>query len=354
MVIIQELLKKLVESEGSDLHLIAGTNPVFRINGNIVKAHDKVLSSEYCLKLAYSIMSELQQKRFEKHKELDFSFGITSLGRFRSNVYYQRGSVGVAIRYIPYEIKKAAELGLPKAAMDLVEKQSGLILVTGATGSGKSTTLASMIDIINSTKKGHILTVEDPIEFVHKHKKCIISQREVYSDTETFTSALKVALRQDPDYVLIGEMRDTETIRAALTIAETGHLTFGSLHTNSAVQTINRIIDSFPENEQAQIRTQLSFVLQGVISQTLIPGMHGGRVLASEIMTGTPAIKSMIRDDKPHQIQSMLETGQKFGMHTMDACLASLVMGRKIDKFEANIRCTDIESFNRLLTGRVN
>ncbi|MFC1584475.1 type IV pilus twitching motility protein PilT [Fibrobacterota bacterium] len=353
MVNIHELLKKLVELEGSDLHLIPGISPIFRVNGKTRTVFDQTLNAEDCSRLCYSVMSELQQKQFEKKKELDFSFGIASLGRFRANIYFQRGSVSMAIRYIPYEIKNVSELGLPKTVLDFVDKPSGLVLVTGSTGSGKSTTLAALIDRINSSHQGHILTIEDPIEFVHKHKKCIVSQREVNADTVSFASALRVALRQDPDFVLIGEMRDVETIEAALTIAETGHLTLATLHTNSAVQTINRIIDAFPESHQAQIRTQLSFVLQGVISQVLLPCLTGGRILATEILVSTPAVSAMIRDEKNHQIQGMIETGQKYGMHTMDACLVDLVAARKIEKAEALRRCSSIDSFNRLLSGKV-
>jgi twitching motility protein PilT len=353
MVNIQQLLKKMVEMNGSDLHIISGAPPIFRVDGKTTTVYKDVLNGDECLKLCYSVMTELQQKRFEENREFDFSFGIANLGRFRANVYNQRGSVSIAIRYIPYEIKNVDELGLPTSVLDFVERPSGLVLVTGATGSGKSTTLASLIDRINTSQNGHILTIEDPIEFVHRHKKCIVSQREVNSDTETFASALRVALRQDPDFVLIGEMRDTETMAAALSIAETGHLTLATLHTNSAVQTVNRIIDSFPDTEKAQVRTQLSFVLQGVISQVLLPQINGGRILATEIMVGTPAICAMIRDDKVHQLQSMIETGQKFGMHTLNSSLAGLVLKGRVEKADAALRSSDMETFNRLLSGNL-
>lgn len=351
---IQELLKKLVEIHGSDLHISPGAPPLFRVHGSMSVVYRDILSPDECQKVCYSVMSEIQQREFEKRKELDFSFGLSNLGRFRANVYQQRGAVSAAIRHIPYEIQTIEQLGLPRVLFDLVDKPSGLILVTGATGSGKSTTLAAMIDRINATKQGHILTIEDPIEFVHKHKKCLVSQREVHSDTDTFSSALRVALRQDPDYVLIGEMRDTETMAAALSIAETGHLTFATLHTNSAAQTVNRIIDSFPQGEQAQIRTQISFVLQGIISQILVPKNGGGRICATEILLATPAIRSMIRDDKLHQVQGMIETGQKWGMHTMSSCLAELVMAGKVDRATALAYSPDPEGFQRLLAGKTN
>jgi twitching motility protein PilT len=300
------------------------------------------------MRLAYSVMNEGQRKGFEQKKEFDFSFGISNLARFRANVFLQRGCVSMAVRLIPFEIQSVEQLGLPKIVIELAERNSGLVLVTGPTGSGKSTTLAAMVDKINSTEEGHILTVEDPIEFVHKHKKCIINQREVKADTDTFASALRVALRQDPDVVLIGEMRDTETMEAALSIAETGHLTLATLHTNSAAQTINRIVDAFPSGSKSQVRTQLSFVLQGVVSQALIPKIGGGRVMVYEIMIATPAIRAMIRDDKVHQIQSTIEAGSKFGMNTMNARLVDLVKNRVVEKSVALARSPDPEHFERL------
>jgi twitching motility protein PilT len=295
-------------------------------------------------------MNEGQRKGFENKKEYDFSFGVSNLARFRANVYLQRGCVAMAVRLIPYEIQTLEQLQLPAIFAELCDKPSGLVLVTGPTGSGKSTTLAAMVDRVNSEMEGHILTVEDPIEFVHKHKKCIVNQREVKADTDTFASALRVALRQDPDVVLIGEMRDTETMSAAMSIAETGHLTLATLHTNSAAQTINRIVDAFPAGEKSQIRTQLSFVLQGVVSQTLVPKIGGGRILAYEVMTMTTGIRAMIRDDKIHQIQSALESGAKYGMNTMNAKLAELVQQRKVERSDAVSRSPDPEHFERLMT----
>jgi twitching motility protein PilT len=347
MVSIQELLSKMVEMGASDLHITASKPPLFRVHGNLRPMLTDPLSAEDCLRLAYGVMNEGQRKNFESKKEYDFSFGVANLARFRANVFLQRGCVSMAVRLIPYEIQSLEQLGLPRIFSDLIDRPAGLVLVTGPTGSGKSTTLAAMVDKLNSELEGHILTVEDPIEFVHK--KCIVNQREVKSDTETFASALRVALRQDPDVVLIGEMRDIETMEAALSIAETGHLTLATLHTNSAAQTINRIVDAFPAGEKAQVRTQLSFVLQGVISQTLVPKIGGGRILAYEVMVMTSGIRAMIRDDKVHQIQSSLEAGQKYGMNTMNAKLVELVQTRKVERTDAISRSPDPEHFERLL-----
>jgi twitching motility protein PilT len=351
MVSIQELLSKMVEMGASDLHITNGKPPLFRVHGVLRPLMQDPLSPEDCLRLAYAIMNEAQRKGFEQRKEFDFSFGVANLARFRANAYLQRGCVALAIRFIPYEIQSLEQLGLPKSFADMVDRPSGLVLVTGPTGSGKSTTLAAMVDKLNTDLEGHILTVEDPIEFVHKHKRCIVNQREVRADTDTFASALRVALRQDPDVVLIGEMRDTETMAAALSIAETGHLTLATLHTNSAAQTINRIVDAFPAGEKSQIRTQLSFVLQGVISQALLPKIGGGRIIAYEVMTMTTGIRSMIRDDKIHQIQSAIESGTKFGMNTMNAKLVELVQTRKVERIDALSRSPDQEHFERLLAG---
>ncbi len=351
MLGIQELLSKMVELGASDLHITAGKPPLFRVHGSLRGMMHDPLNPDECLRLAYGVMNENQRKGFEQKKEFDFSFGVANMARFRANVFLQRGCVAMAIRLIPAEIQTLEQLGLPDIVMELSDRPSGLVLVTGPTGSGKSTTLAAMVDRINSSMEGHILTVEDPIEFVHKHKKCVVNQREVKSDTDTFASALRVALRQDPDVVLIGEMRDTETMEAALSIAETGHLTLATLHTNSAAQTINRIVDAFPAGEKSQIRTQLSFVLQGVISQILVPRIGGGRIMAHEVMVVTPAIRSMIRDDKIHQIQSTIEAGQKFGMNTMNAKLVELVQTRKVEKSVAMSRSADLEHFERLLSG---
>jgi len=287
------------------------------------------------LSLAYSVLTENQKKRFETESELDFSFGIQNLARFRGNVFKQRGCVSVVIRQIPFSVKTFQELGLPQVVAQLADRPRGLVLVTGPTGSGKSTTLAAMIDKINKELKGHIITVEDPIEFIHRHQSCIVNQREVGTDTNSFQAALKYALRQDPDVVLIGEMRDLETIQAALTIAETGHLAFATLHTNSAAESINRIIDVFPSHQQSQVRAQLAFVLEGVLTQTLLQRAKGrGRVMAAEIMICTPAIRALIRDDKVHQIESSMQAGKKYGMQTLNDALYQLYMGREVTKDE--------------------
>ena len=296
---------------------------------------DQVLSPKDTLSLAYSVLTEAQKKRFEQEDELDFSFGIQNLARFRGNVFKQRGCVSVVIRQIPFSVKTFQELGLPQVVAQLADRPRGLVLVTGPTGSGKSTTLAAMIDKINKELKGHIITVEDPIEFIHRHQACIVNQREVGTDTNSFQAALKYALRQDPDVVLIGEMRDLETIQAALTIAETGHLAFATLHTNSAAESINRIIDVFPSHQQSQVRAQLAFVLEGVLTQTLLQRAKGrGRVMAAEIMICTPAIRALIRDDKVHQIESSMQAGKKYGMQTLNDALYQLYMGREVTKDE--------------------
>jgi twitching motility protein PilT len=308
-----DLLRTMHDRLASDLHLTAGMPPLFRVDGHLVPFTTDKLSADDVLKLCYSIMNENQRKIFEQKREVDFSFGVQNLARFRANVYLQRGTASAALRLIPTRIKTMAELALPKIVTEFTVRPNGLVLVTGPTGSGKSTTLAAMVDKINSEREDHILTVEDPIEFVHPHKKCMVSQREVGQDTDTFTSALRVALRQDPDVCLIGEMRDLETIRAALTIAETGHLTLATLHTNSAAQTISRVIDVFPAAEKDTVRMQLSMVLQGIMSQALLPAIGGGRVMAMEILVCTPAIASLIRDDKIHQISGMLEIGSSSG-----------------------------------------
>jgi twitching motility protein PilT len=323
---LRALLEEMITRQASDLHVTAGERPKLRIDGHIVNASSEhVLTPKDTLHIAYSILTEAQKKRFETEDELDFSFGIATLSRFRGNVFRQRGCVSMAIRQIPFNIMGFDELKLPPIVQKLAEKPRGLVLVTGPTGSGKSTTLATMVDKINREERGHILTVEDPIEFVHRHQGCIVNQREVGADTKSFAAALKYALRQDPDVVLIGEMRDQETIHAALTIAETGHLAFATLHTNSAAETINRIIDVFPSNQQSQVRAQLAFVLEGVITQTLLPrAKGGGRVAACEIMVCTPAVRACIRDDKVHQIYSIMQAGKKFGMQTLNDALYQL------------------------------
>jgi twitching motility protein PilT len=349
-----DLLQILVDRGGSDLHLTTGTYPSIRVAGKLVPLTQfEQLTPQDTQRLAYSILSEAQKQKFEEENELDLSFGIQSLARFRCNVYRQRGAVGAAIRVIPYKIRSFDELGLPKIAEELAQRPKGLVLVTGPTGSGKSTTLAAMIDKINNERAEHIITIEDPIEFVHPHKQCIVNQREVFSDTQSFKNALKTILRQDPDVVLVGEMRDLETIAAAITIAETGHLTFATLHTNSCAQTINRIIDVFPEGQQAQVRAQLSLVIEGVLSQTLMPRIGGGRAMALEIMVSTPAIRNLIREEKIHQIYSSIQSGSKFGMQTMNQSLAELVKRRQVTREEAMNRSTLPEELAQLLTDGV-
>jgi twitching motility protein PilT len=326
------LLEEMIERGASDLHLTAGDRPKLRIDGDITNSNiETVMQPKDTLQLAYSVLTENQKKRFEQEDELDFSFGIQNLARFRGNCFKQRGCVSMVIRQIPFKIKTFEDLGLPKVVADLSDKPRGLILVTGPTGSGKSTTLAAMLDRINRSMKGHMITIEDPIEFIHKHQECIVNQREVGSDTKSFQAALKYALRQDPDIVLIGEMRDLETIQAGLTIAETGHLAFATLHTNSAAEAINRIIDVFPSHQQAQVRAQLAFSLEGIITQTLLPKIGGkGRAMAAEILVVTPAIRALIRDDKIHQIYSMMQSGKKYGMQTMNDALYNLYMSKTV------------------------
>jgi twitching motility protein PilT len=288
------------------------------------------------------VLSDEQRKKFETTKELDFSFGVKGLARFRANVYLQRGVVCMAIRQIPYEIIPLEKLGLPQVVKDFTNRQKGLVLITGPTGSGKSTSLAAMLDRINGTRQAHIMTIEDPVEYIHLHKKCIVNQREVGADTVSFPTALKYVLRQDPDIILIGEMRDLETIEAALTIAETGHLVFATLHTNSAYEAVNRIVDVFPADQQKQILTQLAFVLEGVVTQQLIPRSRGtGRIMVSEVLVCTPAIKAVIREAKTHQIYSLMQAGQKYGMQTMNMALLQAVLDKHLTPEDALERSTD-------------
>ena len=332
MATLPELLRTVVELQGSDLHLTTQTPPQIRVHGKLQTLDLPILGPSETKALAYSVLTDAQKKRFEESFELDFSFGIRGLARFRCNVFSQRGAVAAVYRLIPEQIKTFAELQLPEVIGTLAERPRGLVLVTGPTGSGKSTTLAAMIDKINTERREHILTIEDPIEYIHAHKGCIVNQREVHSDTHGFAAALRSALREDPDIVLIGELRDLETIESALRIAETGHLTLATLHTNSTAQTINRIIDVFPAHQQGQIRTQLSLVLEGIVCQSLLPRANGrGRIVALEIMVPTPAIRNLIRDDKVHQIYSTMQAGQeKLGMQTMNQALATLVLRREI------------------------
>lgn len=350
MVSLEELLSLVVQRNGSDLHLTAGSPPRIRVDGKLVATEHDMLNPPDTQKLVYGILDTNQIARFEREKELDLSFGIEGLGRFRTNVFLQRGAVGAVLRLIPSKVKSFAELNLPRRICEeLCALPKGLVLVTGATGSGKSTTLAAMVDYINSTRQEHIVTIEDPIEYVHKNKNCLINQREVGADTHKFKNALRTVLRQDPDIVLIGEMRDTETTEAALTISETGHLSFATLHTSDVVQTVNRIIDIFPAHQQAQIRTQLSFTLQAVFCQQLLPRTGGkGRALAAEMMLVTPAIRALIRDNKSHQIYSAIQTGAKLGMKTMNQALYELHRGGLITYDTAMSATLDPEDLKRL------
>ena len=351
MVNLRALLEEMIERDASDLHIVAGERPKLRIDGDMTSSSaEDVMTPKDTLSLAYSVLTENQKKRFETDNELDFSFGIQNLARFRGNCFKQRGCVSLVIRQIPFNVRTFDDLGLPPIVAKLAERPRGLVLVTGPTGSGKSTTLAAMIDKINKELKGHIITVEDPIEFIHRHQQCLVNQREVGTDTNSFAAALKYALRQDPDVVLIGEMRDLETTQSALTIAETGHLAFATLHTNSAAETINRIIDIFPSHQQPQIRAQLAFVLEGVVTQTLLQKAKGrGRVMAAEIMICTPAIRALIRDDKVHQIYSSMQAGKKHGMQTLNDALYQLYMQRDVTKEECLRVSSDHNEFLRII-----
>src|SRR6187401_2732197 len=333
---LPDLLKATQELGGSDLHLSMGSPPQVRVDGHLQRLDFPELTPDTIKALAYSVLTDVQKKKFEETWELDLAFGLRGVGRFRCNVFNQKGAVGAVFRLIAERIRPLDELGLPPVLAELADRPRGLVLVTGPTGSGKSTTLAAMIDRINQAKPVHILTIEDPIEYLHHHKKALINQRELHSDTQTFTKALRAALREDPDVVLVGEMRDLETMEAALKLAETGHLTMATLHTNSAAQTVTRIIDAFPAHQQAQIRTQLSLVLEGVVCQSLLPKVSGGRVAALEILVATPAIRNLIRDDKIHQIYGTMQSGQeKYGMQTMNQSLVRLVEKRVITRDEA-------------------
>ena len=350
MVTLRQLLEDMVSRRASDLHITAGVPPEFRVDGAIAPSEYDVLTPEHTVQLAYSVMSDEQRKRFETTKELDFSFGIKGLSRYRANVFLQRGVVCMVVRQIPFEILPMDKLGLPAVAHEFTSRMKGMILVTGPTGSGKSTTLAAMLDKINQTRQCHIITIEDPVEYIHHHKKCIVNQREVGSDTTSFPTALKYVLRQDPDIILIGEMRDLETIEAALTIAETGHLVFATLHTNSSYEAVNRIVDVFPADQQKQILTQLAFTLEGVITQQLIPRSRGtGRILCAEVLVCTPAIKAVIREGKTHQIYSLMQAGQKFGMQTMNQALLQAVLDKHLTAEDALDHCSDRSELEGML-----
>jgi len=348
---LPELLKMTVELEGSDLHLSINTPPQVRIHGKLRRMDMPELNPTETKQLAYSVMTDAQKHRFEESFELDFSFGLKGLARFRANVFNQRGATSAVFRVIPFEIKSFNQLGLPAVVSKLCDKPRGLVLVTGPTGSGKSTTLAAMIDKINTERHDHILTIEDPIEFVHMNKNCVVNQRELHADTKSFTDALRAALREDPDVVLIGEMRDLETIESALRIAETGHLTFGTLHTNSASSTINRIIDVFPAHQQPQIRAQLSMVLEGILCQSLIPKSDNkGRAMVMEILVPNAAVRNLIREDKIHQIYSAMQSGQeKFGMQTFNQALATAYMQKQITLDVALSRSSNVDELQEMI-----
>ncbi len=348
---LSDLLKKMLEMSGSDLHITTNSPPQIRVHGHLTPLDMPPLTPAETKQLAYSVLTDAQKHRFEENLELDFSFGLKGLARFRGNCFNQRGATGAVFRVIPFEIKSFNQLSLPAVISKLCEKPRGLILVTGPTGSGKSTTLAAMIDKINSERHEHIITIEDPIEFVHQNKNCLVNQREVHADTKGFTEALRAALREDPDVVLIGEMRDLETIEAALRIAETGHLTFGTLHTNSAASTINRVIDVFPSHQQSQIRAQLSLVLEGICCQALLPKPGGqGRCMAMEILVPNAAVRNLIREDKIHQVYSAMQAGQdKFGMQTFNQSLASLYFQKQITLETAMARSSMQDELNEMI-----
>jgi twitching motility protein PilT len=347
---LHQLLKAMLDAGATDLHVTTGAAPHLRIDGDLVPLKTDPLGPVETKNLCYSILSDKQKQKFEEAQELDLSFGVKGLARFRANIYMQRGAVVGAFRLIPYQIPEFESLGLPPVVRDLSRKPRGLVLVTGPTGSGKSTTLASLINLINRERRDHIITIEDPIEYLHTHQGCVVNQREIGPDTKSFKNALKYVLRQDPDVVLVGEMRDLETIEAALVLAETGHLTFATLHTNSTVQTINRVIDVFPPHQQNQVRAQLSFVLEGILCQALVPKISGGRTLALEVMVPTDAIRALIRDDKVHQLYSQMQLGQAtHGMQTFNQSLADLVQRGVVAREVALRRSSDPDELNRML-----
>ena len=346
-----DLLLEVIERNASDLHLTAGAHPTVRVRGRLLPLEEyPVMTTEQTREIVYSILTNDQRQRLETDWQIDFAYAIPDRARFRVNAYYQRAAIGAAFRLIPFSIKTVEELGLPVVMHELAKRPRGFVLVTGPTGSGKSTSLAAVVDEINSTREEHIMTIEDPIEFLHGHKKCIVNQREIGSDAQSFAAGLKAALRQDPDVILVGEMRDLETIHTALTAAETGHLVFATLHTQDTPQTIDRIIDVFPPSQQQQVRVQLSVALQGIVTQQLLPTADGaGRVAACEVLLATPAIRNLIREGKTHQIYSSLQTGGNIGMQTMDAALATLVRAGKITQKLAEARSSTPEELRRLL-----
>lgn len=348
---LDDLLEEACRMGASDIHLTAGLAPSVRVDGDLVRLNYVRLSPQEVQRLVYDILSDDQIEQFERHKELDFSYSVKSIGRFRVNVYKQRGSVGAALRSIPDKIPTFEQLGIPLVLRDLSRKQSGLILVTGPTGSGKSTTIACMIDSINAERPVHIMSIEDPIEYLHRHKKAMVNQRELHTDTDSFENALRSVLREDPDVILVGEMRDLETINAALTLAETGHLVFGTLHTRNAPQTVDRVIDVFPPHQQDQIRVLLSNTLEAVVAQQLMPRIGGGRIAVMEIMIATSAVRNNIREGKTHQLYSAIETGAQYGMQTMDKVLCEAYQSRLIIYDEALKRAIDSDNFKRLLRG---
>ena len=349
------MLRELIELGGSDLHLTENSPPMVRVHGGLQPLKYAALEAAQIQHVVFSLLTDKQKTDLEAKQQIDYSFGVKGMSRFRSNVFYQRGAVGAVYRAIPFEIRSFEDLGLPAAIQRMCEKPRGLVLVTGPTGSGKSTTLAAMIDKINRERHDHIITVEDPIEFIHSHKNCIVNQREVGTDAPSFDAALRAALRQDPDVVLIGEMRDLETTETALRIAETGHLTFATLHTNSAASSITRIIDIFPAAQQAQIRVQLAMVLEGIVTQSLVPTKGGdGRALALEVLVPTPAIRNLIREEKVHQIYSMMQTSTESGMITFNQSLANLAIQGKVAREMALSRSSNVDELNELLARKGN